>query len=596
MRKKRKNFIKPAACAVLGIALCGSLASAEEVFSVNGVNGYTWLIAETDFEGLPENQPLPVGKNGIGIFDYGDETSAGQHAARAVCGPTDAIGSQNHHMVAELPAISDGESENVLGLRYAVIDPDYDPSQNPSEDLRRKFLEVKLEEDILWSSAAVSGDVGFADYDCENVQGHGRRPFVSLVHFANGRITLPNAPGKSVSFAANRWYHLTFYLDFIGGTYTAYLGESCIGESVPFYSDGQTGIMALSLMTRLNPQNISGSAERLYIDNIRYHAAPMTARAFVTERIVAENDFSEGMPTSNNVTLGSFAAKGKAIWKGARVDPETHGGVIRLFRTDAAGEVTDGFFRANYCNMVGTEDPGGNQTVTDPKKLAELKHVFFSVDLMFSDWVNGNLNYVDKKADNSRSVVSLAHFDPQGYVKFYTDSKNGEKAAANVIAYEPMKWYNFRLYMDFETQTYTLCVNGRNIIERQPLPTGATPSLYCFTVYFQFGSRHTGCEDDYVEIDNYVLRLASCTYTPRLNRLWQAPDICKLACFPARTVDMVLARYDSGGTLLKGLRISRGDDTTYHLMEIRGEETKTAERVFWWQLDQLVPLSGMPLP
>ena len=201
MRKKRKNFIKPAACAVLGIALCGSLASAEEAFSVNGVNGYTRLIAEADFEGLPENQPLPVGKNGIGIFDYGDETSAGQHAARAVRGPMDAIGSQNHHMVAELPAISDGESENVLGLRYAVIDPDYDPSQNPSEDLRRKFLEVKLEEDILWSSAAVSGDVGFADYDCENVQGHGRRPFVSLVHFANGRITLPNVPGKSVSFA-----------------------------------------------------------------------------------------------------------------------------------------------------------------------------------------------------------------------------------------------------------------------------------------------------------------------------------------------------------------------------------------------------------
>ena len=44
------------------------------------------------------------------------------------------------------------------------------------------------------------------------------------------------------------------------------------------------------------------------------------------------------------------------------------------------------------------------------------------------------------------------------------------------------------------------------------------------------------------------------------------------------------------------MRISRGDDATYHLMEIRGEETKTAERVFWWQMDQLVPLSGMPLP
>ena len=162
MRKKRKNFIKPAACAVLGIALCGSLASAEEAFSVNGVNGYTRLIAEADFEGLPENQPLPVGKNGIGIFDYRDEMSAGQQAVRAVRGPTDAIGSQNHHMVAELPAISDGESENVLGLRYAVIDPDYDPCFSDLKTaLSRRDTEAAFR--AAHTLKGVAQNLGFSD-------------------------------------------------------------------------------------------------------------------------------------------------------------------------------------------------------------------------------------------------------------------------------------------------------------------------------------------------------------------------------------------------------------------------------------------------
>lgn len=601
MLKKRNDLIKLAVCAVLGIALCGASALAEEEpFSVNGVNGYTRLMAEADFEGLPEDQTLPAGSAGIGIFDYQDEASTGQRSARAVRGPTDAVGSENHYMTAELQSIPDAMSDNFLRLRYQVIDPDYNSAQNPTEDLRRKFLEVKLEEDILWSSTALSGNVSFVDYDCQGVQGHGQRPSVCLINFWNGIITLPNAPEeeRTASYEANRWYHLTFYLDFLKGTYTAYLDETCIGESVPFYSDGASGIMALSLTTWLSRQDIDdsdGRTERLYIDNIRYHAAPMTARAFVTDRIAVENNFSNGMPSSSFSTLGSFASKGKVTWKGARVDAETHGSVIRLSQTDTAGEITDGYFRSSYCNMVGTDDPGGDQTVTDPEELAELKHVFFSFDLMFSDWVNGYLNYVDKKADNRRSVVGLAHFDPQGYAKFYTNTKDMVRTPANVIAYEPMKWYNFRLYMDFETQTYTLCVNGRNIMERQPLPTGTNPGLYCFTVYFQFGSSsHEGCEDDYVEIDNYVLRLANCTYTPRLNRLWQSPNVCKLACFPARAVDMVFAKYDPSGTVLQGLRISRGDDTTYHLMEIR-EEPGMVERVFWWQLDQLVSLSGMPL-
>lgn len=603
-RMRLRRFARVIGMAVAAsVLLCGSSVMA--AFDVNDTNGYDRLIAEVDFEGYAEGATLPTGNSGIGIFDHKGLTD---YPPKAVKGPADAIGAANHNMTGRLDAVPDSASDNYIRIRYEAIDPAIDRNVNPSAEFARKYQLVKLEQDILWTSTDIEGNVNYIDYDCENVNGRGVRAYANLLKFGNGTLTVPfnmsDEPNPvTIPYEANRWYHLTFYVNSATGRFSFYLDGELKAENVRCFNDGNPGIMPVGFTTYIYSQSVgtADNPESVYLDNIRYRSLLMEERSYTVKREAFNVDFDENKHSYTKTDPGAIVRNTNCPWPAYAsnpVDADAHGNVLRVKTVDKNGKLANAYIRPMPVNLTGdTSDYYADTRITDETKVAEMSKVHISLDLCFSGYVKGNLLYIYVNKTGSttgfkhRSTGDLAEIGPDGYIKFKTYG-SGSALPGQIIAYEPLKWYTFDIYFDLTTNTYTAKVNGETVVENMAMPNDPENIMYLTTFYFQFAN--TGnATDGWVDIDNYKIDMVDSTAAPKFNRAQFKDGGYYLACFPNTPAEMLYAQYDSTGKSLENCQISRGDANTYHIMEI-DESTGGRERVFWWQPDTLVPISNLP--
>ena len=596
MKKIRSRFSRVIGmAAAVSLLLCGNSAMA--AFDVSDTNGYDRLVAETDFEGYAKETNLPIA--GGTLFEH--KGSSSKYPPKAVTGPADAVGAEKHTMTARLDEVPDGSSDNYIRIWYQVIDPLYNSSQNPSGDFAKKHQLVKLEEDILWTSTAITGEVNYIDYDCANVQGHGIRASARLIKFANGTITVPcnttNEPNaRTVTYEANHWYHLTFYVNSATGRFSFYLDDQLVAENVRCFPDGKPGVMPLGFTTYINNKEAVGTAENvqsIYLDNIRYRTLPMEKRSYTVKRTAFDVDF-DTKTFQPYTDKNKDAINKKGDWKIAvsNVDAASHGNVFRLSAAQN-NELTDAYMRPSVGVLTGDySDIGGNNRISDPEKLAEMSKVHVSMDLCFNKYARGALNYtyVTKSGSAVRALGSLATFHNDGSIIFNTVNRK----PSQIVCYAPNRWYTFDLYFDLTSNTYTAKINGDTVVENIAMPIDAENILYLGNVYFQF-ERSKNELDGSVDIDNYKIDMVESTATPRLNRVQFKEDGSYLAYAADTSADMIYARYNNDGKVLENCEISQGSKGDLRIMEIDGGEG-AKERLFWWQSDTLTPVDGPPLP
>lgn len=593
MKKIRSRFSRVIGmAAAVSLLLCGNSAMA--AFDVSDTNGYDRLVAETDFEGYAKETDLP--SEGGTLFEH--KGSSSKYPPKAVTGPADAVGDEKHTMTARLDAVPDGSSDNYIRIWYQVIDPLYNSSQNPSGDFAKKHQLVKLEEDILWTSTDITGEVNYIDYDCENVQGHGKRASARLIKFENGTITVPynttNEPNaRTVTYEANRWYHLTFYVNSATGRFSFYLDDQLVAENVRCFPDGKPGVMPLGFTTYINEKAV-GTAENvqsIYLDNIRYRTLPMEERSYTVKRTAFDVDFdTKTFQPYTDKKKDAIIKKGDSKIAVSNVDVESHGDVLRLSAAQN-NNLTDAFVRPNVGVLTGDySDIWGNERISDPKKLAEMSKVHVSMDLCFNKYARGALNYtyVTKSGSKVRVLESLATFHNDGSIIFNTVNRK----PSQIVCYAPNRWYTFDLYFDLNSKTYTAKINGDTVVENIAMPSDAENILYLGNVYFQFESSKNEL-DGSVDIDNYKIDMVESTATPRLNRVQFKEDGSYLAYAADTSADMIYARYNNDGKVLENCEISQGSKGDLRIMEIDGGEG-AKERLFWWQSDTLTPVDGLP--
>lgn len=594
MKKIRSRFSRVIGmAAAVSLLLCGNSAMA--AFDVSNANGYDRLVAETDFEGYAKETDLPSA--GGTLFEH--KGSSSKYPPKAVTGPADAVGAEKHTMTARLDAVPDGSSDNYIRLRYQVIDPLYNSSQNPSGDFAKKHQLVKLEEDILWTSTDITGEVNYIDYDCENVQGHGTRAGAKLIKFANGTITVPydttNEPNaRTVTYEANRWYHLTFYVNSATGRFSFYLDDQLVAENVRCFPDGKPGVMPLGFTTYINKKAV-GTAENvqsIYLDNIRYRTLPMEERSYTVKRTAFDVDFdTKTFQPYTDKNKDAINKKGDSTIAVSNVDAASHGNVLRLSAAQN-NKLTDAFVRPSVGVLTGDySDIWGNKRISDPEKLAEMSKVHVSMDLCFNKYATGTLLYlyVKDSGDPIRDIGNLATFRNDGRIIFNTVNKN---TPSQIVCYAPNQWYTFDLYFDLISETYTAKINGDTVVENIAMPNDPNTVLYLGSVYFAFAGWE--CElDGSVDIDNYKIDMVESTATPRLNRVQFKEDGSYLAYAADTSADMIYARYNNDGKVLENCEISQGGTGDLRIMEIDGGEGAN-ERLFWWQSDTLTPVDGLP--
>lgn len=594
MKKIRSRFSRVIGmAAAVSLLLCGNSAMA--AFDVSDTNGYDRLVAETDFEGYAKETDLP--SKGGTLFEH--KGSSSKYPPKAVTGPADAVGDEKHTMTARLDEVPDGSSDNYIRIWYQVIDPLYNSSQNPSGDFAKKHQLVKLEEDILWTSTAITGEVNYIDYDCKNVQGHGIRASARLIKFANGTITVPcdktNEPNaRTVPYEANRWYHLTFYVNSATGRFSFYLDDRLVAENVRCFPDGKPGVMPLGFTTYINNKKAVGTAENvqsIYLDNIRYRTLPMEERSYTVKRTAFDVDFdTKTFQPYTDKNKDAINKKGDWNIAVSNVDAESHGKVFRLSAAQN-NELTDAYMRPSVGVLTGDySDIWGDKRISDQEKLAEMSKVHVSMDLCFNKYARGALNYtyVTKSGSTVRVLESLATFHNDGSIIFNTVNRK----PSQIVCYAPNRWYTFDLYFDLTSKTYTAKINGDTVVENIAMPSDAENILYLGSVYFQF--ERSGNElDGSVDIDNYKIDMVESTATPRLNRVQFKEDGSYLAYAADTSADMIYARYNNDGKVLENCEISQGSTGDLRIMEIDGGEG-AKERLFWWQSDTLTPVDGLP--
>lgn len=595
MKKIRSRFSRVIGmAAAMSLLLCGNSAMA--AFDISDTNGYDRLIAEVDFEGYTEGTNLPNETAGA-LFGHKDLSV---YPPKAVTGPAGAVGAEKHTMTAKLDEVPDGSSDNFIRIRYQAIDPSYSSSKNPSDDFAKKYQLVKLEQDILWTSTDIVGNVNYVDYDCANVQGHGTRPSTRLLRFANGTITVPydtkNEPNaRTATYEANRWYHLTFYVNSATGRFSFYLDDQLVAENVRCFPDGKPGVMPLGFTTYIDKKAV-GTAENvqsIYLDNIRYRTLPMEERSYTVKRTAFDVDFdTKTFQPYTDKNKDAINIKGDSTIAVSNVDAASHGNVFRLSAA-LDNKLTDGFVRPNPGVLTGvSSDIWGNNRITDAAALAEMSKVHASMDLCFNKYAKGNLNYiyVTESGSSVRVMGVLAEFCNDGRIVFKTYTSAA--APAQIVSYEPGKWYTFDVYFDLTSNTYTAKINGDTVIENMAMPSDAANILYLGNVYFQFAG--SGNElDGWVDIDNYKIDMVESTATPKLNRAQFKEDGSYLAYVADTSADMIYARYNSDGKVLENYEISQGSTGDLRIMEIDGGEG-AKERLFWWQSDTLTPVDGLP--
>lgn len=589
MKKIRSRFSRVIGmAAAMSLLLCGNSVMA--AFDVSDTNGYDRLIAEVDFEGYAEGTNLPNETAGA-LFGHKNLSA---YPPKAVTGPAGAVGAEKHTMTAKLDAVPDGSSDNFIRIRYQAIDPSYSSSKNPSDDFAKKYQLVKLEQDILWTSTDIVGNVNYVDYDCANVQGHGTRAAARLLRFANGTITVPhdtkNEPNaRTATYEANRWYHLTFYVNSATGRFSFYLDDTLVAENVRCFSDGKPGIMPLGFTTYID-KKVVGTAENvqsIYLDNIRYRAIPMEERSYTVKRTALDVDFDTKALDDNAVYK-----QGDSAIATPTVDAAGHGNVLRV----SAGS-KDAYVRPYPGTLTGvSSDKWGNNRITDDAKIADMSKVHASMDLCFNKYATGYLSYIyvnqsgTSPGGSIRSVGNLAEFRNDGRIVFKTYTSAA--APAQIVSYEPGKWYAFDVYFDLTSKTYTAKINGDTVIENMAMPNDPNDILYLGSFFFQllsWGNESGG----WVDIDNYKIDMVESTAAPKLNRAQFKEDGSYLAYAADTSADMIYARYNSDGKVLENCEISQGSTGDLRIMEIDGGEGAN-ERLFWWQSDTLTPVDGLP--
>lgn len=593
MKKIRSRFSRVIGmAAAVSLLLCGNSAMA--AFDVSDTNGYDRLVAETDFEGYAKETDLPSA--GGTLFEH--KGSSSKYPPKAVTGPADAFGAEKHTMTARLDEVPDGSSDNYIRIWYQVIDPLYNSSQNPSGDFAKKHQLVKLEEDILWTSTDITGEVNYIDYDCEDVQGHGIRASARLIKFENGTITVPcnktyEPNARTVTYKANRWYHLTFYVNSATGRFSFYLDDQLVAENVRCFPDGKPGVMPLGFTTYINKKAV-GTAENvqsIYLDNIRYRTLPMEERSYTVKRTAFDVDFdTKTFQPYTDKNKDAIIKKGDSTIAVSNVDAESHGKVFRLSAAQNK-KLIDAFVRPNVGVLTGDySDIWGNERISDQEKLAEMSKVHVSMDLCFNKYARGALNYtyVTKSGSTVRVLESLATFHNDGSIIFNTVNRK----PSQIVCYAPNRWYTFDLYFDLTSKTYTAKINGDTVVENIAMPSDAENILYLGNVYFQF-ERSKNELNGSVDIDNYKIDMVESTATPRLNRVQFKEDGSYLAYAADTSADMIYARYNNDGKVLENCEISQGSTGDLRIMEIDGGEG-AKERLFWWQSDTLTPVDGLP--
>lgn len=572
--------MKKVAAVCLTLAMLAGLCilpagAADTAFSVRDQNGYTGFVAFEDFE-----KGAVAGE----IFEQKNANGDKYNPVIVTQGPGDAVGAENHHNVAFVPTnpastTPSGErSDQFIRIKYQAVDPYYDAGTNPDTKFRERFQQVKLELDLLYKDF-LGGNINFVDYDCENEQGKGTRPSVDLIEFySDGTFTMRDGDNRSepVAYETNHWYHYTFYLDFATGTYTAYQDETCLADELRFYSDPSiNGIAPIGFTVYINGTDMDSG---VYLDNMGYSIVPNYNRTMNEVKTVAADAFENGVPSSN-----VFNSKGAIESVTSETDAEAHGKVIRMHNRDASGAVTDSFFRTQYKNLYGTD---GNSPLTG-EELENAKQALFDIDILLSDYMAASLSYVDFGEDNSRQIPTLVSINQAGFFVFNTREGNPRR-----MRYEPDTWYSFRFYVNFETQTYTACVNGRIVTEDASLQlAGNRDSSYALT--FQLQLNRSGNQPDfYADMDNYSYMLVDCEKTPRLSKTQQGEGQFKLSYVPEQAGTMIAAVYD--GSRLTHVDTYLAEANAYHLVNYHVQDGQTP-RLFWWNtIDGMTPLDGLP--
>ena len=594
MKRNKKKMLAMGTIMVMLLTYCMS-AFAADTFSVYDDNGYTGLITECDFE----------------AFNVGDSTNVNWWFSNSFTVAADPIEGGTHGKVAFFKYVKNAS----LQFSNSIIDPWYgtnnNSATNPEKVIRNKLAQAKFEMDICITSTALPVTIYMQDYDVANEQGQGVRPRHSLIRFKDAKMTLLNAPADAElkSYEANKWYHFTFYVDCVNGTYTCYRDEELMGEDLRLYvEENLTGIAPVAFgVTYGGTTTTLAETDGVYLDNLRHSIVPMKTREFSVKKEVLEdnfNNYSTGEMPSLTSIKGGFGTNGGDIeLRDAEVDSSTHQKVIRMYARKTAGDGTvtknDSFLRSAYLNVQPNKSDTTVQLSGD--ELNQAKKLVVSMDIMLSGYDRGYLHYVDAKASGAGEKTILT-FRPEGYMEI-TSTTNRTSEAVRKIGYEPKKWYSIRIYFDFDGNpkqwndnvintkgTYTLCINGKNVIEDEPLPSegdGAYP------ISFGYHFATTADSSAYIEIDNFSMHQVDCVTTPKLSRIQQKAGEYKLICMPGQEVDMILSRYDATGKILKDVQISRGQANTYRMLNVK-ENADYSDRLYWWQLNTLKPIADLP--
>lgn len=222
--------------------------TSSDIMYLDNINYTIYNDLNTTFQGIQEdvaveNEFLEDGfEVPVCTLDFEDEATSVYEATEAtVTVETDAV----YGKIANLTG-------GTLKTKADVVTKDFYGTYGRLPNLMKAELDVKLPET---ADASIIAET--ADGQCRlvTIQADGTMVFGSTEQ------------GKEVPYIANKWYHVTFYLDFSKGTYRAYLGQIACGE---FSLDSSS-----ETLTQLS---LDAESSTVYTDNLVLSTLPCYAR------------------------------------------------------------------------------------------------------------------------------------------------------------------------------------------------------------------------------------------------------------------------------------------------------------------------------
>ena len=157
----------------------------------------------------------------------------------------------------------------------------------------------------------------------------------------------------------------------------------------------------------------------------------------------------------------------------------------------------------NYCGPA-------YEVITDSFEPGELKKVVISVDVLFEDYVNGNLRLLStEQVGSSKNGMYAIYYNSKGELYNSTYTFTNQANAAKYSKYELNTWYNFKIGLDLEAQTFSMWINGDEITEDTPIVTNNKSDMIDF-LHMRVNLLKNSTSGDsikYIYIDNFCYHI-----------------------------------------------------------------------------------------